>query len=89
MTGQLDLDAIANEFLNQCGPCDYGVSGACNCPHRDYRSAMSDLVREVERLRTEMGNLADDCEGMPLEMVTPKMFSAVATRLRLIVAGGA
>lgn len=47
----LDLRAIEEEFLNQCGPCDFGMSGACDCATRDYRGTMLDLVREVERLR--------------------------------------
>ncbi len=47
----LDLTAISDEFLNQCGSCDFGLPAACECPKRDHRSAMLDLVREVERLR--------------------------------------
>ncbi len=47
----IDLGAIEDEFLVQCGPCDYGLSGGCACPRRDYRSTMLALVREVERLR--------------------------------------
>lgn len=55
----LDLNAISAEFLNQCGPCDFGVDSAgCNCPGRDYRSTMLDLVREVERLRESIGTAA-------------------------------
>jgi hypothetical protein len=53
MAGEpLDLTAITSEFLQQCGPHDFGVDNAgCNCPTRDYRPVMLDLVREVERLR--------------------------------------
>jgi hypothetical protein len=48
----LNLEAISAEFLNQCGPCDFGIdSTGCNCSKRDFRPAMLDLVREVERLR--------------------------------------
>ena len=45
------------------------------------------LVREVERLREALADLAYDCEGMPAEHATPKMFDATARRIRLILAG--
>jgi hypothetical protein len=50
----LDLKAIEDEFLNQCGPCDFAMPGACNCSTRDFRSTMLDLVREVEKLRRRL-----------------------------------
>lgn len=47
----LDLDAIASEFLQQCGLHDAGLSATCACAESDYRPTMLDLIREVERLR--------------------------------------
>ncbi len=47
-----DLDAISTEFLNQSGPCDFAMPGPCECSKRDYRPPMSELVREVSRLRS-------------------------------------
>lgn len=58
MTARLDLDAIAAEFLNQCPPCDFGLLKPCSCAGRDYRPTMLALVREVERLRAEMADIA-------------------------------
>jgi hypothetical protein len=47
----LDLNAICDEFLNVCGPCDYGAPTGCTHSDRDYRPTMLQLVLEVERLR--------------------------------------
>jgi hypothetical protein len=44
----LDLEAISEKWLNQCGPCDYGM------PEYGYRPVIMSLVREVERLREEV-----------------------------------
>ena len=47
-----DLDAIKAEWLNQCGPCDYGMPEyGCSHPTDDYRPVLMELVREVEQLR--------------------------------------
>lgn len=46
-----DLLSRAAPFLNQCGPCDYGLPTSCTCPAGDWRAVMAELVREVERLR--------------------------------------
>ena len=47
-----DLEAIKSEWLNQCGPCDYGMPEyGCSHPAEDYRPVLMELVREVERLR--------------------------------------
>lgn len=45
------------------------------------------LVAEVERLREALADLAYDCDGMPAEHATPKMFAATVTRIRRILAG--
>lgn len=50
---ELDIEAIAAEHLKQCGPCDYGLPMACQCPTGDPRSAISRLIDEVKRLRAE------------------------------------
>lgn len=48
----IDLEAISEKWLQQCGPCDYGMPEyACSHPEEDYRPVILDLVREVERLR--------------------------------------
>lgn len=58
MSAPLDLSAVTAEFLQQCPACDIAMpEHGCNCPQRDYRSTMLDLVREVERLRTEVATL--------------------------------
>jgi hypothetical protein len=54
MSELLDLDAISEKWLNQCGPCDYGMPEyGCTHPSDDYRPVILDLVREVERLRAK------------------------------------
>jgi hypothetical protein len=63
----VDLAAIEAEFLVECGPCDYGLPMGCNCPERDYRSTMLDLVEEVRLLRQA---LVAPCLGCRTE-VTP------------------
>jgi hypothetical protein len=50
-----DLLKRAEPFLSQCGTCDVGLPYACNCPTGDFRPVMLDLVREVERLRSLVG----------------------------------
>ena len=33
MAGEVDLDAVAANWLRQCGPCDFGLADmGCNCP---------------------------------------------------------
>jgi hypothetical protein len=49
---EVDLQAIVDEHLVQCGPCDFGmVEYACQCPKGDPRAAIQRLVDEVKRLR--------------------------------------
>jgi hypothetical protein len=55
----LDLDAIGDEFLNVCGFCDAGMPSSCTCSERDFRPTMLALVREVERLRAVMVEVAE------------------------------
>ena len=51
----IDLQAITDEWLQQCGACDAGLPMGCARSDKDYRPAMSALVDEVGRLRaTEM-----------------------------------
>lgn len=50
-----DLEEVEKEFLVQCGICDFGILGACNCPTRDYRSTMDNLIRELRWRREVMG----------------------------------
>ncbi len=48
----LDLEAIKRTWLNQCGPCDYGMPEyGCTHPQEDYRPVIMSLVVEIERLR--------------------------------------
>lgn len=47
----LNIEAIAEKWLQVCGACDAGM-GPCTHPtDEDYRTPMLALVREVERLR--------------------------------------
>ncbi|WP_433731130.1 hypothetical protein ACQP2Y_21895 [Actinoplanes sp. CA-051413] len=87
MTAPLDLDAISAEFLTQCGSCDAGVSVICTCAGRDYRPTMITLVREVERYRDTLEDLAKDCEAFPEGHTWAAIMTATAVRLRLILAG--
>ena len=50
----LDVEAIAEKWLKECGACDFGLSEyGCHCPaDEDYRPVMLSLVQEVERLRS-------------------------------------
>lgn len=56
----LDLEAIAAQWLNVCGPHDYGIHdySGCACPDGDPRPVISQLVAEVERLRAETAAIA-------------------------------
>lgn len=83
----LDLEAISAEFLRQCGSCDAGVSVICTCVGRDYRPTMLDLLREVERFRETLEDLAKDCEAFPEDHAWAAIMTATALRLRLILAG--
>lgn len=62
---QLDLDAIAREWLVQCGSCDYGlVEYGCRCPSGDYRPVMLRLVDELRRLRGEQIEAREEAEEL-------------------------
>jgi hypothetical protein len=47
----LDLDAIEDKWLQQCGSCDAGLPLSCSHPSEDYRPVMLRLVSEIRRLR--------------------------------------
>lgn len=51
---EIDVEAIAREWLNQCGSCDFGLPYPCTCPSEDYRGTMLSLVEEVKRLQREV-----------------------------------
>jgi hypothetical protein len=52
MPEPLDLQEVRATWLQQCGPCDYGVTSApCNCPPGDYRSVLLRAVDELDALR--------------------------------------
>lgn len=48
-----DLDAIEQKWLQMCGACDAGAPTYCRCPNEDVRPAMSALVDEIRRLRSD------------------------------------
>lgn len=51
----LDLEEIKTKWLNQCGPCDFGMPEyGCTHPDEDYRPVIMSLVLEIERLRSEV-----------------------------------
>lgn len=57
MTTPTDLTKVADEWLNECGPHDYGVASAsCACPpdNTDPRPDILRLVSEVERCRAAL-----------------------------------
>lgn len=55
--GDLDVDAIEEKWLQECGQCDYGVGYPCTHPADDYRPTMLRLVGEVRRLRMLVGSV--------------------------------
>jgi hypothetical protein len=52
---------IRDTWLQECAPCDYGISTTCTCPGGDERAVIEDLVDEVERLQFLL-NSRCDCE---------------------------
>jgi hypothetical protein len=58
-TEHLDLDAIATEWLQQCGLCDFGVLGPCTCPPGDPRALIMRLVEEIRQLRSTSERFTD------------------------------
>ncbi len=87
MTAPLNLDAVSAEFLTQCGSCDASLPMSCACTDRGYRPTMLALVREVERYRETLTDLAGDCESFPEDHRWSAIMTATALRLRLILAG--
>ena len=53
-----DLEAIIGEWLQQCGPCDAGLSMGCSCSNKDPRPVISGLVDEVEQLRASAARIS-------------------------------
>lgn len=60
----LDLEAIANEFINQCGSCDVGMPTACTCSKQDFRPVMLKLIRELERTRKALDEAIADFQDL-------------------------
>jgi hypothetical protein len=58
-------------LLKQCGTCDLGLPYACNCPTGDFRPVMSELVREVERLRKALDDVRDLHTDSPAGVCPP------------------
>jgi hypothetical protein len=83
----LDLPAILDEFVNQCGSCDAGMAVACICSKRDFRPVMLSLVHEIDRYRDAITDLAGDCEAFPEDHAWATALASTAARLRLILAG--
>lgn len=50
----VDTVAIAEKWLQQCGPCDGGLPMGCSHPSEDYRPTIAALVDEVEYLREQL-----------------------------------
>lgn len=63
----VDLDAIRNTWLSQCGPCEAGIPGSCTCPEGDYRTVLLDLVREIERKDEIVDRLDTETERLNAE----------------------
>ena len=50
----IDVEAIADEWLQPCGNCDAGFPTPCTCATGDPRPVILGLVQEIERLRKRM-----------------------------------
>lgn len=51
---QLTIEEIRDQYLRQCGPCDFGlVEFGCNCPTGDARWVIQMLCDEVDRLHVQ------------------------------------
>lgn len=51
---QLTIEEIREQYLKQCGPCDFGLfQFPCQCPEGDPRWVIQMLCDEVDRLRTQ------------------------------------
>lgn len=75
----IDLEAIKREWLNQCGPCDYGMPEyGCSHPAEDYRPVLMELVREVELLSAAMSSvwLHGKWRWLTRNMTTPEKTAA-------------
>ncbi len=45
------------EWLQQCGPCDFGLPFSCVCPEGDARSVILSLARRVDELEARLSTL--------------------------------
>lgn len=61
---EIDVEAIAEKWLQQCGSCDAGLPMGCACPTEDYRPAMSALLDEVEALREQVARVRKECADL-------------------------
>lgn len=70
-TERLDTEAIAEKWLQQCGPCDGGLPMGCTHPAEDYRPVMAALLEELERTRRgakTLGHIVEQQGRMVLDV---------------------
>jgi len=74
MSDPLNLDALAAEWLQQCGLCDFGVLGPCTCSRTDPRVVMGRLIAEIRHLRATSERFTDPSvtEAMAREIASIK-----------------
>lgn len=74
----------------QCGPCDFGmVEFGCSCSEEDPRAVITDLVRELEKYRTNAALLSASTMGQAydrLEELLEKEKLVVEARALVIAA---
>lgn len=63
---EIDVEAIAEKWLQQCGSCDAGLPMGCACPSDDYRPVMSALLDEVTALRGQVERARALMDSWPL-----------------------
>jgi hypothetical protein len=68
---RIDTEAVAEKWLQQCGPCDIGMPSGCTHPDEDYRPVMAALVEELERTRRgaqTLGHIVEQQGRMVLDV---------------------